>query len=90
MPNCYCNLREKNPEFFKPEIPLGYCGLCDFCGQPGHTHAHPKLPTTGNWCEQHWQEQLKGNIISLGEIIQYLFLGLLLVIIIFQIYRFFY
>ena len=47
-PDCYCEDR-------KPGV---YCGVCQVCGKPGHTRAHPNLPTTGAWCDEHWAELL--------------------------------
>lgn len=61
MANCYCQERTSNPrvtEMMK-DIPAGYCGLCEICGEPGHTRGHPSLPTTGAWCENHWKEIAK-------------------------------
>ncbi|HHB91896.1 MAG TPA: hypothetical protein ENK59_01625 [Thioploca sp.] len=57
--NCYCKKSGKNE----------YCGVCEICGEPGHTHAHPRLPTTGAWCEKHWQELNDYKILTLADII---------------------
>jgi len=73
---CYCSERESNPELAQSlkNIPEGYCGLCDICGEPGHMRAHPRLSTTGVWCEQHWQELTKYRIITLSDMIQVIML----------------
>ena len=55
-------------ELFK-DIPKGYCGVCDICGEYGHTNAHPHLPTTGAWCDKHYEELLSHKIINLSDIV---------------------
>ncbi len=54
---CYCQERATNPKVAESmkDLPPGYCGTCDVCGQPGHTRAHPSAPVTGAWCDAHWQ-----------------------------------
>mgnify|MGYP003456742748 CR=1 FL=1 len=54
---CYCSLWEKNPAYLESEgIPHGYCGLCDKCGQPGHTRHFPgAVHFTGSWCDYHYR-----------------------------------
>ena len=73
--NCYCEERKINPKLAEKmkNIPKGYCGLCEVCEKPGHLRAHPRLPTTGEWCDKHWNELLNYRIITLGDITQYLF-----------------
>ena len=55
---CYCTERSTNPKLAESmkDLPAGFCGICDVCGGPGHTRAHPSLPTTGAWCDEHWQQ----------------------------------
>lgn len=48
--SCYCDQRESNPEIYK-EIPENFCGICEICGKPGHTRAHPFAPITSSWCD---------------------------------------
>lgn len=78
--SCYCQERKTNPLVAEQlrDIPPGYCGLCDLCGQPGHTRAHPRLPTTGSWCDEHWQELLTSKKPGLDRLLQalLLFIGL--------------
>jgi hypothetical protein len=54
---CYCGIWDKNPAFFEAQgVPRGYCGLCDWCGQPGHTRHFPgAVPSTGTWCDAHYR-----------------------------------
>jgi len=56
--DCYCGLWDTDPEYLKREgIPKGYCGLCQVCGQPGHTRHHPgSVPYTGAWCDRHYRK----------------------------------
>lgn len=60
-PDCYCRERRDNPAFAAhcADLPPGYCGRCETCGQPGHLRAHPYLPTTSAWCDQHWAQLLQ-------------------------------
>ena len=50
--NCYCHsvdaaFRQKQG------IPENFCGICDRCGEPGHTRHHPgPVPVTGAWCDR--------------------------------------
>ncbi|MCV6638047.1 hypothetical protein [Candidatus Albibeggiatoa sp. nov. NOAA] len=78
--SCYCQERQRNPELAKAlkEIPEGYCGICEVCGKWGHTRAHPRLPITSAWCDEHWEQLANHKIINLAEIIH--FVGLLLIL----------
>lgn len=51
--NCYCNLWKKDPKALEDQgIPLGYCGICERCGKPGHVQHFPgPVPYTGTWCD---------------------------------------
>jgi hypothetical protein len=57
--NCFCSLWETNPEFLEKQgLPHGYCGICDLCGDPGHTRHYPgPVPVTGAWCDVCYQVQ---------------------------------
>jgi hypothetical protein len=57
--SCYCSLWETNPEFLQKQgLPHGYCGICDLCGDPGHTGHYPgPVPVTGAWCDVCYQVQ---------------------------------
>lgn len=79
-PGCYCHERDTNPDFARSieDIPEGYCGACDICGKPGHMRAHPRLATTGTWCDEHWADLNSYRIFTPGDIIQVLFFLLLL------------
>ncbi|WP_353570341.1 hypothetical protein [Candidatus Albibeggiatoa sp. nov. BB20] len=81
--DCYCYEREYNSELAEvlKEIPEGYCGVCDICGGWGHTRAHPRLPVTGAWCDEHWRSLVNYRIISLADIIHVV--GLFLIVAIF-------
>ncbi|MDQ6979382.1 MAG: hypothetical protein Q9M09_04285 [Mariprofundaceae bacterium] len=91
MADCYCEERLSDPELaaVMEEIPEGYCGLCDTCGKPGHTRAHPHAPVTSAWCDAHWDEMQQHRIISLAEVIPWLFLLLLLTILSVTLYSLF-
>ncbi len=78
--NCYC--KKSDPEFTKNE----YCGICEICGELGHTCAHPRLPVTGAWCEKHWQELNDYKIITLGDIIPSLFFLFVVIITVFILF----
>lgn len=68
---CYCEERKNNPglaEIMK-DIPEGYCGICDVCGKPGHTKAHPSLPFSGAWCDEHWDQIVNGQKITPDRIL---------------------
>ncbi|MCD6585448.1 MAG: hypothetical protein J7K96_06785 [Desulfobacteraceae bacterium] len=69
--NCYCNERENNPALAETmkDIPDGFCGICDICGKPGHTNAHPHLPTTGSWCDEHWNELVSHRVVNIPHFI---------------------
>jgi len=69
-PDCYCEERKKYPESYR-DIPEGFCGMCDICGEPGHMRAHPNLPITGAWCDEHWNDLLSGRSFGLLELIGY-------------------
>lgn len=49
---CYCD--GLDAEFRrKHNIPDGFCGICERCGQPGHTRHYPgPVPYTGAWCDR--------------------------------------
>ncbi|MFZ5867091.1 MAG: hypothetical protein ACOYXY_14500 [Thermodesulfobacteriota bacterium] len=68
---CYCADRRSNAQVAElmKDIPEGYCGICDVCGKPGHTRAHPSLPTTGAWCDEHWAQLASGTTITLDRIV---------------------
>jgi hypothetical protein len=55
--HCYCGLWRKDPSVLEAQgIPRGFCGLCDRCGEPGHTRHFPgALPYTGSWCDMHYR-----------------------------------
>src|ERR1051325_9160950 len=49
---CYCDGVDAD---FRQKygIPEGYCGICERCGQPGHTRHFPgAVPYTGAWCDR--------------------------------------
>lgn len=50
---CYCGLWETKPEALREQgVPDGFCGMCQNCGQPGHTRHYPgSVPYTGAWCD---------------------------------------
>lgn len=50
--SCYCDGLDS--EFRRTHnLPDGYCGLCERCGQPGHTRHYPgPMPYTGAWCDR--------------------------------------
>lgn len=52
--NCYCGGWDKNPAAYEREgYTLGYCGICERCGVPGHTRHFPgPVPYTGSWCDR--------------------------------------
>jgi len=76
---CYCNERKSNAEFAKSlkDIPEGYCGICDICGKPGHMKAHPQLPTSGAWCDEHWNDLLSHRTFTLGDIFKVIWMFIL-------------
>lgn len=79
--DCYCGERDnpKMKEYFS-DIPDGYCGYCDICGELGHMRAHPHAPISGAWCDKHYDDLLSYRIWTLNDIIPALMLGFLLVI----------
>ncbi|MHC4080419.1 MAG: hypothetical protein ACYS15_11040 [Planctomycetota bacterium] len=50
--SCYCDLWETDPDVLQArDVPRGYCGICQVCGEPGHTRHYPgPVPVTGAWC----------------------------------------
>lgn len=52
--NCYCELWKTKPEILREQgVPEGFCGMCERCGQPGHTSHYPgPVPYTGSWCDR--------------------------------------
>jgi len=74
--NCYCNERKINSVFAESikEIPDGFCGICEVCGKYGHTNAHPHLPTTGAWCDKHWNELVSHKIVNIPHLLFRMFL----------------
>lgn len=72
--NCYCETRKNNPNVARSikDIPEGYCGICDICGEPGHMNAHPHLPTTGSWCDKHWEELIRKPSLHPLQLLVYL------------------
>ena len=83
--SCYCNERKSNPAVAKSmqDIPEGFCGICEVCGKPGHTNAHPQLPTTGSWCDKHWDELISQKAINIPQLI---FRSILLALVLFILY----
>ncbi len=77
---CYCKEREINSNFAKTieNIPDGFCGICDICGEPGHMRAHPRQATTGAWCDKHWHELTHYKIITLADIVPFLFYSIII------------
>lgn len=57
--NCFCSLWETNPQFLENRgLPRGYCGICELCGDLGHTRHYPgPVPVTGAWCDICYQVQ---------------------------------
>jgi hypothetical protein len=57
--NCYCGVWDTNPAAFEAEgYPVGFCGMCEVCGAPGHTRHHPgPVPYTGCWCDPHYAKE---------------------------------
>ena len=52
--NCYCSIWGINPaKLEKDELPEGFCGICERCGEYGHTRHFPgPIPYTGAWCDK--------------------------------------
>ncbi len=84
---CYCEERSLRPELAEEmkEFPLGYCGLCEICGKPGHTRAHPRLPATGAWCDEHWNELVGYRVFTLGDVVQCLFYAAIIGVLIYSV-----
>jgi len=62
--NCYCPDSEPQAAWLlKAKIPYGFCGVCDNCGQLGHTRHYPgPVPYTGSWCDVCYEkERLAAN-----------------------------
>ena len=57
--DCYCGVWDTNPAAFEAEgYPVGFCGMCEVCGTPGHTRHYPgPAPYTGCWCDPHYAEE---------------------------------
>jgi len=87
--DCYCQERLQNPRFAESlkDVPPGYCGLCDVCGKPGHMRAHPQLPTTGCWCDEHWQAMLHSPGITPDQILKWLLIAVVGIVAILAITR---
>ena len=85
--DCYCKERSnpKMHEFFDA-IPDGYCGICDICQEYGHTRAHPYAPTTGTWCDRHYQEIIDGDIIGLASIVNIIIYLIMIISLLFVAY----
>ena len=49
---CYCDSLDaqwKSEQGYAP----GFCGVCERCGEPGHTQHFPgPVPYTGAWCDR--------------------------------------
>lgn len=52
--NCYCGLWDKTPSILEEQgVPVGYCGMCEVCGAPGHLrHGPGAMPATLSWCDK--------------------------------------
>ena len=87
--NCYCKERKVNPDLANSlkDIPEGYCGICETCGKPGHTKAHPSSPTTSAWCDEHWNELISYKTFSLGDIVPVIFLLIVTVSVLYALYN---
>ena len=57
--NCYCPTDGKQPTWLTDDnIPLGFCGICDDCGEFGHTRHYPgPVPFTGSWCDTCYEKE---------------------------------
>lgn len=86
---CYCEEREHNPALAESmkDLPPGFCGRCDLCGRPGHTRAHPSLPTTGAWCDEHWNALLSHPPLTLDRVMLAAILTLVAVTLAAALYR---
>jgi hypothetical protein len=50
--HCYCHATNAEDRRARG-IPDGFCGICERCGQPGHTQHFPgPVPYTGAWCDR--------------------------------------
>lgn len=87
---CYCNERMNNPKLAETlkDIPAGFCGICDVCGKPGHTRAHPSLPMTGAWCDEHWQQILEPPAVRPDKIMAFIILFVAIASIAVVVWRF--
>ena len=87
---CYCGLWETDPKFLRDQdIPPGYCGFCQVCGEPGHIRHFPgSAPYTGSWCDRHYRRVR--NLHPLGAVGFFLWLVVLAAAVAgFVAYRFF-
>lgn len=86
---CYCSERANNLKFAESlkDVPEGFCGICDVCGKPGHTSAHPTLPTTGSWCDAHWAELLTKKSVTMQQVVRAVMLLAMAGIAVFFIFR---
>lgn len=86
---CYCPDRKNNPKVAElmKNIPEGFCGICDICGKPGHTKAHPNLPTSGAWCDEHWEQITAGSSITIDKILMVIIFAIFLAVITMAIIR---
>jgi hypothetical protein len=51
---CYCGSIPEHA--LNPDLPAGYCGICEKCGAPGHLRHFPgAVPYTGAWCDRHYR-----------------------------------
>ena len=89
--DCYCQERQHNPQLAKQlaNIPEGYCGICEVCGKWGHTRAHPRLPITSAWCDEHWQQLAQHHTITLADIIHFSGLFLITLSVVFMLWHLF-
>ena len=40
--------------------------------------AHPRQPTTGTWCDVHWKQLNQYRIITLSDLVQWVFYAFLM------------
>ncbi len=71
---CYCHATNTEDRRARG-IPDGFCGICERCGQPGHTQHFPgPVPYTGAWCDRcvkivAYTWPLKNPVVWFGVII---------------------
>lgn len=89
--DCYCQTRKDNPDLAHSmkDIPEGYCGICEICGDFGHMNAHPHLPTTGSWCDKHWEEVCRKPSLHPFQLVFYLIVTISIVFGIYQVIYYF-